>query len=142
MRVFNFKILLIQCILGCSQESNGTDVLSACEFWLSLSQQIRVKEVLDLPQLGRLVPFLIKWMRFSDSEHDLGWNVHDEDEKDAGSDGALYYSELSKSLLSLDHIILVKLFVSFREKQCRYFGSAIERFPRRIAPGPLGFTER
>ena len=86
------------------------------------------KQVLDLSQLDRLVPFLIKWMRFSDSEHDSGWNVQNEDEMDAGSDGALDDSELSNSLLSLDHIVLVKLFVSFRGKQCRYFGSAIDRF--------------
>ena len=109
----------------------GTDALSACEFWLSLSQQISCKDILNPSQLGHLVPFLIKWMRFSDSEiilqkmgvekirinaettdseHDSGGNVQEEDEKDAGSDGALYDSELSKSLLSLDHILLVKLF--------------------------------
>lgn len=46
----------------------------------------------------------------TDSEHDSYNNVQDEDDKDAGSDGALYDSDLSKSLLSLDHIVLVKLF--------------------------------
>lgn len=52
-------------MLGRTQDGNETVALEACEFWLSLADQPICKEVLS-PHLARLVPVLVKGMRYSE----------------------------------------------------------------------------
>ena len=52
-------------MLGRTQDANDTVALEACEFWLSLADQSICKEVLT-PHLPRLVPILVKGMRYSE----------------------------------------------------------------------------
>ena len=52
-------------MLGRTQDANETVALEACEFWLSLADQPICKEVLS-PHLARLVPVLVKGMRYSE----------------------------------------------------------------------------
>lgn len=52
-------------MLGRTQDANDTVALEACEFWLSLADQPICKEVLT-PHLPRLVPVLVKGMRYSE----------------------------------------------------------------------------
>jgi transportin-1 len=52
-------------MLGRTQDANETVALEACEFWLSLADQPICKEVLN-PHLARLVPVLVKGMRYSE----------------------------------------------------------------------------
>ena len=52
-------------MLGRTQDANDTVALEACEFWLSLADQTICKEVLN-PHLARLVPVLVKGMRYSE----------------------------------------------------------------------------
>ena len=48
-----------------TQDANDTVALEACEFWLSLADQTICKEVLS-PHFARLVPVLVKGMRYSE----------------------------------------------------------------------------
>ena len=59
------KTFSIQYMLGRTQDANDTVALEACEFWLSLADQTICKEVLT-PHLPRLVPILVKGMRYSE----------------------------------------------------------------------------
>jgi len=52
-------------MLGRTQDANDTVALEACEFWLSLADQSICKEVLT-PYLPRLIPVLVKGMRYSE----------------------------------------------------------------------------
>lgn len=52
-------------MLGRTQDPNDTVALEACEFWLSLADQPICKEVLT-PHLARLIPVLVKGMRYSE----------------------------------------------------------------------------
>ena len=52
-------------MLGRTQDPNDTVALEACEFWLSLADQPICKEVLT-PYLARLIPVLVKGMRYSE----------------------------------------------------------------------------
>ena len=54
-----------QYMLCRTQDANDTVALEACEFWLSLADQTICKEVLN-PHLARLVPVLVKGMRYSE----------------------------------------------------------------------------
>jgi len=56
---------IIEYMLGRTQDANDTVALEACEFWLSLADQSICKEVLT-PHLPRLVPILVKGMRYSE----------------------------------------------------------------------------
>ncbi|EFX73484.1 hypothetical protein DAPPUDRAFT_307700 [Daphnia pulex] len=56
---------IIEYMLGRTQDANETVALEACEFWLSLADQPICKEVLN-PHLARLVPVLVKGMRYSE----------------------------------------------------------------------------
>ncbi|KZS14399.1 Transportin-1 [Daphnia magna] len=56
---------IIEYMLGRTQDGNETVALEACEFWLSLADQPICKEVLS-PHLARLVPVLVKGMRYSE----------------------------------------------------------------------------
>ena len=52
-------------MLGRTQDANDTVALEACEFWLSLADHTICKEVLT-PYLPRLIPVLVKGMRYSE----------------------------------------------------------------------------
>ena len=58
-------VYLMQYMLGRTQDANDTVALEACEFWLSLADQTICKEVLT-PYLPRLIPVLVKGMRYSE----------------------------------------------------------------------------
>lgn len=48
-----------------TQDADDTVALESCEFWLSLAEQKVCKDVLG-PHIERLVPILVKGMRYSE----------------------------------------------------------------------------
>ena len=79
-----------QYMLCRTQDANDTVALEACEFWLSLADQTICKEVLN-PHLARLVPVLVKGMRYSEIDIIL-----------------LKVKELSDSFIHFSHFLCVE----------------------------------
>jgi transportin-1 len=48
-----------------TQDDDDSVALEACEYWLSLAEQPICKEVLQ-PHIERLIPILVKGMRYSE----------------------------------------------------------------------------
>lgn len=48
-----------------TQDPDDNVALEACEFWLSLAEQDVCREVLP-PHLGRLIPTLVRGMKYSE----------------------------------------------------------------------------
>ena len=96
-------------MLDLTQEANDALALGACKLWLSLAMDETIcQDVVSQQHLARLLPLLLKWMRFSDSEiillkADVEEDHHDsndeDDESGNGSDGDdLSHWNLSKFL--------------------------------------------
>ncbi|KAH9493152.1 Transportin-1 [Bulinus truncatus] len=56
---------IIQYMMERTQDADDTVALESCEFWLSLAEQKVCKDVLG-PHIDRLVPILVKGMRYSE----------------------------------------------------------------------------
>ena len=52
-------------MLARTQDADEGVSLEACEFWLSLADEPVCKEALE-PHLGRLIPVLVRGMKYSD----------------------------------------------------------------------------
>ncbi|CAB3404704.1 unnamed protein product [Caenorhabditis bovis] len=61
------------CILK-TQDQNEAIALEACEFWLSLAENNEICRQLLAPFLGKLVPVLVKCMRYSENDPQLKAN--------------------------------------------------------------------
>lgn len=48
------------------QDSNEATALEACEFWLALAENPQVCKETLLPHLPKLIPVLVRCMRYSD----------------------------------------------------------------------------
>ncbi|XGW08867.1 hypothetical protein V3C99_011300 [Haemonchus contortus] len=59
---------VIDYIIMKTQDANENIAVEACEFWLSLAENSDVCKELLSPFLGKLVPVLIKCMRYSESD--------------------------------------------------------------------------
>lgn len=58
-------VFLLQYMMLRTQDEDDSVALEACEFWLSLAEQPICKEVLQ-PHIERLIPILVKGMRYSE----------------------------------------------------------------------------
>ena len=56
---------LSQYMLLRTQDQDETVAIEACEFWLSLTEEPVCKEALS-PHLNRLIPVLVRGMKYSD----------------------------------------------------------------------------
>eukprot|EP00054_Salpingoeca_dolichothecata_P020737 m.131371 g.131371 ORF g.131371 m.131371 type:complete len:874 (+) comp23728_c0_seq2:250-2871(+) len=56
---------IIQYMLESTQDDDDTVALEACEFWLTVAEQEKAREIL-LPYLPKLVPVLLNGMRYSE----------------------------------------------------------------------------
>lgn len=56
---------IIEYMLIRTQDADESVALEACEFWLSLAEQAICREVLR-PHLNRLVPILVRGMKYSE----------------------------------------------------------------------------
>ncbi|VDK58607.1 unnamed protein product [Gongylonema pulchrum] len=63
-----------------TQDANESTALEACEFWLALAENPQVCKETLLPHLPKLIPVLVKCMRYSDVDVAvLKGNVDEED---------------------------------------------------------------
>ena len=56
---------IIEYMLLRTEDQDDTVALEACEFWLSLAEQAVCKDILT-PHLNRLVPTLVRCMKYSE----------------------------------------------------------------------------
>ncbi len=82
-------------MLDLTQDANDPVALGACKLWLSLAMNETIcQDVVSQQHLARLLPLLLKWMRFSDCEiirlkADVEEDHHDsDDEDDEGGNGS------------------------------------------------------
>lgn len=64
-RLFPHMVAIIEYMLIRTQDPDETVALEACEFWLTLAETQICREVLA-PYLPRLIPVLVKGMRYSE----------------------------------------------------------------------------
>lgn len=64
-RLFPHMVAIIEYMLIRTQDPDETVALEACEFWLTLAETQICREVLA-PYLPRLIPILVKGMRYSE----------------------------------------------------------------------------
>ena len=72
---------IIEYMLLTSQDSDETVALEACEFWLMIADQMICRDVLQ-PHLDKLLPVLVKNMKYSDMDVIFLRGDVDDDEND------------------------------------------------------------
>uniref|UniRef100_A0A915KY87 Transportin-1 n=1 Tax=Romanomermis culicivorax TaxID=13658 RepID=A0A915KY87_ROMCU len=117
---------IVEFMIMRTQDSDENTALEACEFWLALAEQPTVcKEALQ-PHVSKLIPILIKSMKYSDMDIlVLKGDVEEDDmvpDKQEDIRPRFHKSKTHQQRHSTDEVSLSKLALQFRNYMCFGFG--------------------
>lgn len=116
-RLYPHMVAIIEYMLIRTQDPDETVALEACEFWLTLAETQVCREVLG-PYLPRLIPVLVKGMRYSeidiillkgdveedemvpDREEDIRPRFHKSKQRGAGGGGGGHHMDMGGGMSS------------------------------------------